>query len=95
MLTLSDVKQHLNIPATDKTQDEKLTRLLAVAQTEVLAFLDRDDDNEELLGDPMVQQAILMDVATLFNNAESEVYSHTQRLLTFERLLSLRRRWNV
>ena len=98
VLSLELIKQHLNIPSDYTGDDQLLEQERDSAEAYAVAFLDLEDDEEaasEMLVKPQVQQAMLMLIATLYNSRESEVYSGTQEMKAFDRLLYQYKKWSI
>lgn len=103
VLSLTIIKQHLNIDSNFTDDDEYLTRLGNTAEGYTAEFLEVSDatDVEQvtewttLSAKPQVQQAMLMLVGTMYNNRESEVYSNTSEMKAFKRMLNQFKKWTV
>lgn len=98
VLTISAIKQHLNIPSDYTGDDGLLEQERDAAESYATTFLDLEDDADAaatMLAKPQVKQAVLMLIATLYNSRESEVYSGTQETKAFERLLYQYKRWSI
>lgn len=98
VITLEQVKQHLNIPSSYTGDDTLLGSERDAAEAYAVTFLELEDDDDiaaEMLAKPQIQQAVLMLIATLYNSRESEVYSGTQETKAFERLLYQYKPWGV
>ena len=98
VLSLEQVKQHLIIPSSYTGDDALLKAERDSVEAYVFTFLELGDDASHAAGVmelPQVKQAMLMMIATLYNSRESEVYSGTQEMKAFERLLYQFKRWGV
>jgi len=98
VLSIDTIKNQLNVPG-DFTGDDQLIELERDSvETYTVTFLDLEDDPEaaaEMLTRPQIQQAMIMMIATLYNNRESEVYSETKETKAFERLLYQHKKWGI
>lgn len=99
VLTIPEIKAHLNIPCDYMCDDELLASERESAEAYVTTFLDLEDEDEATitaaLSRKQVKHAMLMIIATLYNNRESEVYAGTQEMKAFDRLLYQYKRWSV
>lgn len=100
VLTIPEIKAHLNIPCDYMCDDELLASERESVEAYAVAFLDLEDDEEaasEILAKPQVKQAMLMMIATLYNSRESEVYSMAipRPTKAFERLLYQYKKWSI
>ena len=99
VLTIPEIKAHLVIPCDYMCDDELLASERASVEAYVTTFLDLEDEDEATitaaLSREQVKHAMLMMIATLYNNRESEVYAGTQEMKAFDRLLYQYKRWSI
>ena len=97
MLEISLIKQHLNIPESDVSQDAYLAQLSKAADTHARTYLGIDD--EEVLEQTMqradVQQAMLMDIATMFRDRESVAFGATYSHKAYDSIMGLTKNWKM
>lgn len=102
-LTLDSVKKQLNIPGEYTGDDEYIENDIIPAVVDyATSYLDVDKSDSDytskldaLLKRPMVNHAMLMLSAAMYNNRESTVYAEPRELKAYSEALAMCRNWTV
>lgn len=97
MVDLSLIKQHLNIPEADVSQDAYLMQLSKAADAHAREYLGIEDAGalEAVMQRSDVQQAMLMDIATMFRDRESVAFGASYSHKAYDSIMGLNKNWSM
>ena len=97
MVDLSLIKQHLNIPEADVSQDAYLMQLSKAADAHAREYLGIEDAGalEAVMQRSDVQQAMLMDIATMFRDRESVAFGASYSHKAYDSIMRLNKNWSM